>query len=166
MADFIVYCGKMLQVYKVDMADKLIYTQLMFNRDMDRLADQINKSVVSYDCIIGLARGGLIPAVCLSHKIGVSMTPIVWQTRDGGIRNKIENLKEDIASGANILIVDDMIDSGHALKSFLDSHEITTDNVHTASLFYNIVQPIRPDYYCRIIDRELDNRWIEFWWEQ
>ena len=148
------------------MADKLIYTQLMFNRDMDRLADQINKSVVSYDCIIGLARGGLIPAVCLSHKLGVSMNPVVWQTRDGGFQNKIENLKEDITSGAKILIVDDMIDSGHALKSFLDSHEITVDDVHIASLFFNVAQPIRPDYYCRIIDREMDNRWIEFWWEQ
>jgi hypoxanthine phosphoribosyltransferase len=59
---------------------------------VDLLAQQITKSNYQFEHIFGLQRGGLIPAVLLSHKLGIPMT-------------------QD-PNKQNTLIVDDICDSG------------------------------------------------------
>jgi hypoxanthine phosphoribosyltransferase len=67
---------------------------------VDLLAQQITKSGHQIEYIFGLQRGGLIPAVLLSHKLGIPMT------QDPSL--------------PNTLIVDDICDSGETFhKLFL-----------------------------------------------
>ena len=67
------------------------------------LAKQIAQSGYQIEYIFGLQRGGLIPAVILSHKLGIPMTQD--PTRQ------------------NILIVDDICDSGETFISMYDEHQ-------------------------------------------
>ena len=61
------------------------------------------------DSVTGIARGGLIPAVMLSHKLGVPYTQAV---------------------GPNTLVVDDICDSGVTLK---DAPGVYTATLHHKS---------------------------------
>ena len=47
------------------------YTYTMFMDAVDRLAEDIDITFEDYDYIVGVTRGGLIPAVFLSHRLGI-----------------------------------------------------------------------------------------------
>ena len=82
------------------------------------------------DYIVGITRGGAIPAVILSHLIDVPMRPLEVSLRDGGqcvsdlgiaedafgyvYPEEQETLKSrwDISKRKNILVVDDINDTG------------------------------------------------------
>jgi len=83
---------------------------------VQRIADNIDFPVKK---IIGIARGGLIPAVMLSNKLDIPMVPITWQTRDLEKYHDVESLIHN--NEPDILIFDDMVDSG---QTYLDLYEI------------------------------------------
>ena len=82
------------------------------------------------DYIVGITRGGAIPAVILSHLIGVPMRPLEVSLRDGGQcvsdlgmgedafgcvhPDEQDTLKSrwDISKRKNILVIDDINDTG------------------------------------------------------
>lgn len=71
-----------------------------------------------FDLIVGLSRGGLIPATILSHKLNIPLVPLEWQTRDFGVKDleKIVELKANIWGGSKVLVVDDIYDSGKTYR--------------------------------------------------
>lgn len=148
------------------MNDVINYSQEMYNEDINSLVDQIKASGQQYSLIVGLARGGLIPAVNLSHRLGVPMEPLQWQTRSGGEKERKRSIVTALHKGQRILVVDDLIDSGRAMKELLEDWDIDQSQVDIAVMYYNPSQPIKPNFYNRIIDRSQDERWIVFWWEQ
>lgn len=148
------------------MNDTINYTQGMFNEDLTSLVEQIQSSGQQYSLIVGLARGGLIPAVALSHRLNVPMEPLQWQTRSGGEKERKRSIITSLHKGERILIVDDLIDSGRAMKELLEDWGADQSKVDIAVLYYNPSQDIKPNFYNRIIDRSQDERWIVFWWEQ
>jgi uncharacterized protein len=66
---------------------------------VNSLTQQISQSEIEIENIFGLQRGGLIPAVMVSHKLGIPMT------------------KGTISP--NTLIIDDICDSGVTFAIFL-----------------------------------------------
>ena len=77
------------------------------------------------DSVTGIARGGLIPAVMLSHKLGVPYTQAV---------------------GPNTLVVDDICDSGVTLKD--------APGVYTATLHYKSSAIVKPSVYASLLLNE------------
>lgn len=148
------------------MSETIDYNQNLYNADMQVLATQIKASGSEYAYVVGLARGGLIPAVQLSHMLDVPFDSLLWQTRDGGIQERKRELLVALHEGKKILIVDDLIDSGHAMSSLIEDLGFSRAQLDIAVLYYNTAQSIKPDYYARTIDRSVDERWIVFWWEQ
>lgn len=108
---------------------------------IERLAVNINNSEIKLTAIGGLPRGGLIPAVMLSHKLNI---PFVSQA---GIRSVT----------GNILIVDDICDSGLTLKKFKFE-----ENVYTATLHYKSTAEYEPHFWWRLAP---ENEWIVYPWE-
>ena len=106
------------------------------------------------DHIIGISRGGLIPAVALSHLLEVPMTPLTWQTRDGDIKQMI-----DIPKGS--LIVDDINDTGKTLTEV--TSQIDHMDYRTYCLFDKPLSEFSIDYCARRMHNQ--NLWIEFFWE-
>ena len=91
--------------------------------------------------IYGLPRGGLPIAVSLSHMLDL---PILMNYYDRKLVTK-----------KKILVVDDIADTGHTLKSFETPHNvICTIHYHQDSI-------TRPDFFCS----EKGDDWIVYPWE-
>ena len=107
---------------------------------VDILHSNILESNLKLDYIHGIPRGGLIPAVMLSHKMGIPLTNYMY-------------LK-------NTLILDDICDSGKTLKECYGK----TGTQYSAVLHYKPhTAIIEPDLYaCKF---ESDD-WIVYPWEK
>jgi hypoxanthine phosphoribosyltransferase len=111
------------------------------DRAINRIVASINSSEVKINAIGGLPRGGLIPAVMISHRLSI---PFVSQAQ---IQTTI----------GNILIVDDICDSGKTLKQFKFE-----ENVYTATLHWKQSSEYQPHYFWEIA---YENEWIVYPWE-
>jgi len=106
---------------------------------VESLAHQIRQSGEEIGAIVGLARGGLIPAVMLSHKLGI---PLV---------------SEDHEAEGYLLVVDDICDTGVTLEYY-----IKYEGVLTATIHYKQTAIVKPDFYYSLIPQD---KWIVYPWE-
>jgi hypoxanthine phosphoribosyltransferase len=111
------------------------------NTATDSLAHQIKKSDTTIEAITGLPRGGLIPAVLLSHKLGLPY---------------VELLSNESEKYDNILVVDDICDSGETLKEYYQFFS-------TATIHYKQTAIVKPDFYYSLTPQD---KWIVYPWEQ
>ena len=138
-----------------------------FKQDADKLVEQIINSGKFYDYVVGIVRGGAIPAVYLSHRLGIPMRGVSWSTfHNDQMRESALDIAEDISDGKSILLVDDILDSGRTMKELLQDWSQTRDKIGIAVLVYNLQQELKPDYFGTVIDRNVDKDWINFWWEK
>lgn len=148
------------------MTDKILYSWQDFDKDIEYLTYVIQISNWVPDYIVGVKRGGLIPAIKLSHIFDKPLIMMSCQLRDN--KDKEVRLYEvqKIPKDKKILIVDDFCDSGATFKKII-SQLLVEDfrNMKTSSLIYNFCQDFRIDYRGREIDRFHDKRWIVFPWE-
>jgi hypoxanthine phosphoribosyltransferase len=140
------------------------YTFDKFIADVDNIVDCITRDEWKPELIVGVQRGGLIPAVMLSHKLGIKMKTLSWSTRDS-VDKEIPfgvKLAHDY-SKKNILVVDDIIDSGLTIREIKQQ----MPNARFASLIWNIKEHQgAPHYFGRTLDRNIDQEWVNFWWEK
>lgn len=78
--------------------------------------DQMNVDGFEPELIVGISRGGLLPAVTLSHYLNVPMLPLRFSTRDWVQQDSDTSIIEAVKSGSKVLIVDDIVDSGTTLS--------------------------------------------------
>lgn len=143
------------------------YTEADFLHDIDRMEHAIISSGKHYDYIVGIVRGGAIPAVCLSHRLELPMKCVSWSTFHADqMKESAWDIAEDIHDGKRILVVDDILDSGRTIKELLQDWEAKRDQIDIAVLVYNTDQQTTPDYYGRKIDKSKDPSWVTFWWEK
>lgn len=143
------------------------YSYDMFSVDINSLIHQIMSKGDPVDYIVGIVRGGSIPAVCLSHRLEVPMRNVSWSTfHPDQMKEHAWDIAEDVYEGKRILLVDDIVDSGRTIMELIEDWECTREQIKIASLIYNIDQPIKPDFYARTIDRKTNKDWVHFWWEK
>ena len=144
--------------------------------DVSTLGRAMLNRLEMFDVIIGVSRGGLFPAVILSHMLEVKMIPVCFSGSDGAGDDKqqteIEVLPE-FEEGTRILIVDDICDSGDTLKKMCSFYRKIKCPVKTAVLFYKDHWPnlnprspkhgFTPDYIANRVG--ISSRWIIFPWE-
>lgn len=138
----------------------------MFREDIQKLLDEINQDGADYDYIVGVVRGGAVPAACLSYHLGIPMRCVSWSTYHiDQMKETALDISEDIDMGKKILVVDDILDSGRTLKELIEDWGVKRDQFDLAVLIWNVGQDINPDFYGRQINREDNSDWITFWWE-
>lgn len=106
------------------------------------LAMNISKSENQINYIGGLPRGGLIPAVLLSHKLNIPFISSINFLRTPG----------------NILVIDDICDTGKTLNPF--RYE---ENIYTATLHYKQSASLEPDFWWRLVG---EDEYIYYPWER
>lgn len=137
-----------------------------FTDDINRIAERVIMSGKHYDYIVGVVRGGAIPAVCLSHRLGLPMKCVSWSTfHSDQMKESAWDVAEDILEGKKILLIDDILDSGRTFRELFEDWGVTADQVDTAVLIYNTDQSMVPQYYGRKINKAVDPSWVTFWWE-
>lgn len=113
---------------------------------IDELAKRLKNKKLRY--ISGIPRGGLIPAIMLSHKLGVTYIPFDEAKKFGRHDLRIKN--------EEILLVDDICDSGVTMKDY-------APRFITATLCMRYISETIPEYYGEKIE---DDRWLVFPWER
>lgn len=121
------------------------------------------------DYLVGIGRGGLVPAAYLSHATGVSLLSL---DISAGLREFSDDLVAVLArytrDGTNLLIVDDINDSGRTigrLRAALSAAGAVRDRIRFATLIDNIRSTETIDYSFREIDRHILKDWFVFPWE-
>ena len=107
---------------------------------IEKLAANIKASDIPVEAVTGLPRGGLIPAVLLSHKLDIPYT---------------DPSNELFEEYENILFVDDICDSGHTLEQY---SQIFT----TATLHYKRSAKVEPNFWWKLAT---EDEWIVYPWE-
>lgn len=145
----------------------MYYSQNNFLTDVQKIARDVIVHGEPIDYIVGIARGGLIPAVMLSHRLDVPMRSVSWSTfHKDQMREHAYDIADDIAEGKKILLVDDILDSGRTLEELIEDWGCVRDKILIAALLYNEDQRIIPDFYGTKFSRKNDPEWIDFWWEK
>ena len=94
---------------------KLYYTWSNIEGACLDLARQMRQDQWQPDYIVGIGRGGLIPATLLSHYMDTPMKTLDVSLRDGGDTVSNCGMAEDAYEGKNILVVDDINDQGNTI---------------------------------------------------
>ncbi len=112
------------------------------------------------DIIVGIVRGGLVPARLLSSALGVKEMYCITVKKEEGERRVSSEITEDI-SGKRVLLVEDMLETGKSLdvaRIYLESKGAI---VHTAALYTMPATTAACDYSLRVVPEI-----ITFPWEQ
>jgi hypoxanthine phosphoribosyltransferase len=148
---------------------KVCYSWKDIETSIKDIHEQILYTKWTPDIIIGIANGGSIPATMFSKLSKIPCKIITVQMRDGKIK---EDLDLDIiykTYGKNILIVDEINDSGETLQWILNNWDITPSqwlcNIRIATLTYNSGSAIKSDFYHWKIDKRIDPVWCVYPWE-
>ena len=106
------------------MVDKWICSWNDLDRLVQQLIIQMSREKYKPDFIVGISRGGLVPAIMLSHHFDVPMVPLVWSTRDfiKQDEDRIDQIRDLVQKEEkNVLVVDDICDTGKTFISFQES---------------------------------------------
>ena len=150
------------------------YTQDDFLAGIQSIVDQIRTTDFVPDYIVGIVRGGCIPAVYLSHNMSLPVVMVHWSARDNHLVSGNESncwIPEDLLEGKKILLVDDIVDGGDTIRELLADwnssirKDLPLENIRIASLWYNVDQDVKVDFCHKAISRKEDPRWIVFPWE-
>jgi len=142
------------------------------------IARQMSAHYWRPDYIVGITRGGLVPANLLSQYTGIPMKSLDVSLRDGGDCVSNTGMAEDAFEGKKILVVDDINDQGSTVNwikkdwesSALPGHPtwkgIWGDSVRFAVLTHNFSSEFKdPDYYVWTVNKAEEDCWLVYPWE-
>ena len=115
------------------------------DEQVENIADIIEDSVSEFKYISGIPRGGLIPGVYLSHRLGLKYIPYK------------DALDLPLSEKKDVLVVDDICDTGDTV---FDASE---NGFRVATLAFRYSSPFIPDFYSQKITND---DWLVFPWER
>ena len=128
------------------------------------LADSIRNSGIAYDLILGLTRGGIIPAGLLSYQLG--NVPVLCIDPDRGYS---ACLLYELAF-KNILVVDNIARKGNTLvHTVKEIRDLSLKHIHVGRVdtcvihsHSNLAESIKPTYTHSQIG---DGTWLKYPWD-
>jgi hypoxanthine phosphoribosyltransferase len=119
--------------------------------------------------LVGIGRGGLAPAVYLSHRMGLPLVSVDHSTRIAPFGAAlIAALARRSRDGERLLFVEDINDSGRTIgeiRAALQEEGSVAEAIRFAVLLDNSRSSQRVDYHFRTIDRAVQKDWFVFPWE-
>lgn len=140
-----------------------------FLDEVEAVARQIEADAWQPAFLVGIGRGGLVPAAYLSHRTGIPMLSVDHSSGEVGFGDELlAKLAAKIGAGDRILIVDDINDSGGTiayLRAAIEAKVGDPSGLRVAVLVHNVRSKAKAEYRGSEIDREADKRWYVFPWE-
>ena len=157
---------------------------------------QLIKDDFKPDYVVGITRGGLNPALMISHYLGVPLETLKVSLRDGDQsesncwmsedafgyvpheERELHKSRWDISRRKKILIVDDINDTGATFNWIKKDWQQTClpddpswntvwqNNVKFAVLVDNASSSFDVDYYSQIINKGDEDIWVVWPWEE
>ncbi|HEV2039444.1 MAG TPA: phosphoribosyltransferase [Casimicrobiaceae bacterium] len=138
-----------------------------YNTLVERLALLVHESGWRFNQVICIARGGLRVGDILSriYELPLAILSTHSYTSDGGTTRGELIIAEHMTMtaprlGDRVLLVDDMVDSGHTLAAVRKELPLRFPHiadVRTAVVWYKAHSVFKPDYYVEYLP---DNPWI------
>jgi len=127
------------------------------------IAEKIIKRNLKFDAVVGVVRGGVIPARILSDYLSNDNLHFIRAKfyEDIGKTAKKPKIIYSTCKRGNFLIVDDVADTGKTLKEIVDYFKKKGSNVFTVTLFKKPTSIFEPDLFVKETDK-----WIIFPWEK
>ena len=137
--------------------------------EFDSLAKQIYNAIlasnISFDSIIGIARGGLFLSSYLAYQLSIKKLYVI-NTQLYADKNLItpqilyypENIKLN-----NVLVVDDILDTGSTYNLLHDLLHKIANNVSWAVLIDKAKSNIKADFTGLTMSKDV---WVEFPWNK
>jgi len=152
---------------KIFTADRQKYIRLRW-RDVEMLIERLASRVeASYrpTMIVGVQRGGVTVAQLLSDRLGVYNIYFIGCriSRAGGSEREVyQPLPHRRLAEDNVLLIDDVADSGRTLKYLIDRELIPKKprSLRTATLHVKPWSELTPDFYAESVDG-----WVIYPWE-
>jgi len=131
-----------------------------------KVAEMILLSGLSFDLIVGIARGGWVVARMMSDFLSIRRVASVVVEFYSDVGERMEEpvvtqpVSVDVA-GKNVLLCDDVADSGHTLRVVMRHlKERGVGLLKVATLHLKPFSVVTPDYYGEITDA-----WVIYPWE-
>ncbi len=130
------------------------------------LANRIKCDGYKPDMIMGVLKGGLIPARILSDLLSIDNLGFIGVKFYKGLAKR--DMKPELTlpptpsvNGRKVLVVDDVVETGRTIQLVLDElYRYGAKEARTLTLYVKKWSPIVPDYYYKVTDK-----WIVFPWE-
>ena len=137
---------------------------------IDILARTIARRVQDKDGIshvVGLARGGLIPATIISYTLDTPLLSYGISSYKGSKKTDNFHINQalnliDLPRNAHLLVVDDICDTGDTIKHITQKLALANIKYTTACICTKEKHKKWLDYYGLVVT---DNKWIVFPWE-
>ncbi len=150
----------------IDLTDKEILTWRGFADCIRELALMVAGSSFLPEIVIGVARGGMIPAGALTYALGVKLTDAINVEFYTDVAKTLPDpillapmLDIESIRGRRLLVVDDVVDSGRTLAVVLKLLRGFGAEVRSAVICAKSTTVVQPDYVWKHTDR-----WVVFPW--
>lgn len=158
---------------------KLTINYLQYTHLVAKICRSISMDTWRPDYVVGLTRGGLMPAVMISHYLHTPMQSLDISLRDSGSCVSNLGMAEDAFAGKNILVVDDINDQGNTLNWLMNDwssgcfptnekwSQVWGNNVRFAVVVDNLASQcsVPMQYWGMEVNKAEDLMWIDFPWE-
>jgi hypoxanthine phosphoribosyltransferase len=121
------------------------------------------------DVVVGVTRGGLVPAVMLSHAYDVKMVCLDISLRDKKLVESrgFDQTHDFVSKGSKVLVVDDINDSGNTIATVRAVLQGVDPNlVKIAVLAHNHTSHQSVDACGFNINKQTQPQWIVYPWEK
>ncbi|AHG60129.1 xanthine phosphoribosyltransferase [Buchnera aphidicola] len=141
------------------MSEKYIVTWDMLQIYTRKLANRLLKKH-SWNGIIAVSRGGLVPTALLARELGIRCvdTVCISSYNDDCLKKNRKIIKKAEGNGEQIIVIDDLVDTGGTAKIIRNLYP----KAHFATIFAKPMGRLLVDDY--IIDIP-QNVWIEQPWD-
>jgi len=168
---------------------EVFYTPSQVNSYLLTIAKEMYKADFRPDYIVGLVRGGLVPAIKLSHYLDIPMYALdpnesnLWMAEDAfgyvpADDQQVIKSRWDVSYRKNILIIDDINDSGKTFTNLKEDWQsgclpkesawntVWHKNVKFATLIENQASDFDADFVGLEINKLENPGWCVFPWER
>ncbi len=135
-----------------------------FHRDSRALAWRLT-NVGSFDAIVAIARGGLVPAAIVARELNIRIVDCVavksYAHKDQGKIEILKHISSDVLEldkKGKVLIIDDLVDTGATARIVRE----ILPNAHFATVY---AKPLGNDMVDTFITEVSQDTWIYFPWD-
>lgn len=131
-----------------------------FEKEIRSLGKKIDDDGWSPDAVVAIVRGGVVPAMTLTYRLGVRKFYILKVSHVGESRRVKGDFAPDVFE-KKVLVVEDMLESGKSLAAAKEYLEHKGAEVKTACLYTMPQSVIVPDFFLKQVPDI-----VEFPWEK
>lgn len=126
-----------------------------FEKEMQVLEKKIHWKP---DAVIGVVRGGVIPATVLANRFNIRKFYVI-KVHHVGDGRKVKGEFEPRVAGKKVLLVEDMLKTGKSLEAAKEYLEKKGAHVKTACLYTMPHSIIAPDFSLKQVKEEVHFPW-------